>query len=74
MMEKRAYKLNAGAFNGIDRKDNNRGYCTDNVVPCCKACNRAKMSTPYDKFMLYLNRIANFRIQHSLVGESYVMG
>jgi len=27
---------------GLDRWDNSRGYFADNVVPCCKDCNRAK--------------------------------
>jgi len=27
---------------GIDRWDNSQGYLADNVVPCCKDCNRAK--------------------------------
>ncbi|MBT6050762.1 MAG: hypothetical protein HOG49_28500 [Candidatus Scalindua sp.] len=29
-------------YNGIDRKDNKKGYSLDNCVPCCKICNRAK--------------------------------
>jgi arginine decarboxylase-like protein len=34
---------------GIDRWDNSRGYFADNVVPCCKDCNRAKSTrTPRD--------------------------
>lgn len=31
-----------GLYSGIDRKDNDRGYSSDNCVPCCKQCNRAK--------------------------------
>jgi hypothetical protein len=31
-----------GEVNGIDRLDNNKGYHTDNVVPCCQVCNKAK--------------------------------
>jgi len=27
---------------GLDRKDNNRGYHVDNVVPCCWGCNAFK--------------------------------
>lgn len=28
----------------IDRKENDRGYVEDNVVPCCFNCNRIKGS------------------------------
>ena len=29
-------------YNGLDRKDNDIGYTTDNVVTCCSICNYAK--------------------------------
>lgn len=29
-------------YSGVDRKDNSKGYTLDNVVPCCKRCNRIK--------------------------------
>lgn len=29
-------------YNGIDRKDNKRGYTKDNSVPCCARCNGIK--------------------------------
>lgn len=29
-------------FNGLDRKDNKKGYHVRNVVPCCTACNQVK--------------------------------
>jgi len=35
-------------YNGIDRVDNDIGYQLDNVVPCCKMCNRMKLDTPID--------------------------
>jgi hypothetical protein len=44
-------------YNGLDRKDSNLGYTVDNVVPCCKICQRAKMDMPYDGFMTYLRRL-----------------
>jgi len=44
--------------NGIDRKDNLRGYEPDNVVACCKTCNYAKRFMPYSEFLAYLNRIS----------------
>ena len=48
-------------YNGIDRIDNDKDYTSSNVVPCCFACNRAKMDTPYDDFICWLDRIAAFR-------------
>jgi hypothetical protein len=32
------------AYMGIDRIDNTKGYQVDNVVPCCKNCNFAKLN------------------------------
>lgn len=29
-------------YNGLDRVDNEIGYCLDNCVPCCEICNKAK--------------------------------
>lgn len=48
-----------GSFNanGIDRKDNYLGYITDNCVPCCKNCNRAKLSMSLQDFYLWLTSI-----------------
>lgn len=31
-------------YNGIDRKDNSRGYTPRNCVPCCGPCNQIKTS------------------------------
>jgi len=30
-------------YNGVDRVDNDKGYCVDNCVPCCGKCNNKKM-------------------------------
>lgn len=38
-------------YNGIDRKDNTKGYTIENCVPCCKICNVAKGSMSYDDFI-----------------------
>jgi len=45
-------------FNGLDRKNWKLGYTLDNVVTCCRDCNMAKNTIPYDKFLVYLKRIA----------------
>ena len=29
-------------YNGIDRKDNSKGYTLENCLPCCYACNTIK--------------------------------
>ena len=41
-------------YNGIDRVDNKKGYVSDNVVSCCKICNKMKSSFPQD---IFLNQI-----------------
>lgn len=48
-------------INGIDRKDNSKGYYLQNCVPCCGICNRAKSSMTYQDFMNYINRIKENR-------------
>lgn len=49
-------------YSGLDRKDNSKGYTLDNVVPCCKICNRAKNNLSYDSFIEWTNRIKKFNI------------
>jgi 5-methylcytosine-specific restriction endonuclease McrA len=44
--------------NGIDRKDNERGYEPDNVAPCCIVCNFAKHAMPYQEYVEYLHRVS----------------
>lgn len=48
-------------YNGIDRINNARGYEADNVVTCCKTCNRAKNDMLYDEFMAWIQRLVKFR-------------
>jgi len=48
-------------YNGIDRMDNDLGYVSSNVVPCCKWCNPAKQARDYDEWIAWLDRIAKFR-------------
>lgn len=54
---------NNGSFfyNGIDRKDNTNGYFSDNVLPCCFICNRAKRAMSFDEFILWLDNMAQHR-------------
>lgn len=44
-------------YNGIDRIDNNIGYTTDNVVPCCEICNIMKMALSQEEFLNHIKRI-----------------
>jgi hypothetical protein len=45
-------------YNGIDRKNNELGYIKDNVVSCCRICNRAKSNLHYKKWIDYIVRIS----------------
>jgi len=47
-------------FNGIDRIDNNKGYTANNVVPCCKHCNRAKRDRTYEDFRDWISQVYHY--------------
>lgn len=38
-------------YSGIDRIDNTKGYTLDNIVPCCKWCNIAKIDRSLEYFL-----------------------
>ena len=44
-------------FNGIDRIDNNKGYISNNCVPCCSICNMMKRNTTESQFILKCKQI-----------------
>lgn len=44
-------------YNGVDRVDSTKGYFNDNVVTCCKICNRAKSNLSLDDFKDWINRV-----------------
>ena len=46
-------------YNGIDRVDNSKGYTLSNCVPCCGACNRAKMDMSQNEFLSWIADIYN---------------
>ena len=50
-------------YTGVDRKDNTKGYTTDNAVPCCSVCNRAKNNMPYDDFTAWIDNLIKFTIE-----------
>lgn len=48
-------------YNGIDRIDNQIGYVTGNIRPCCKQCNYAKRDLPEAEFIRWIRKIhANY--------------
>lgn len=42
---------------GIDRKDNTKGYTSDNCFSCCKYCNQMKLNFNYDNFIKRMKNI-----------------
>ena len=44
------------AWNGIDRKDNSKGYTMENCVSCCKMCNFAKSNYSIEDFTAWIKR------------------
>ena len=45
---------------GLDRKDNDKGYLTDNVVPCCYDCNTKKKFKSYETFLKEVKHEAHY--------------
>jgi hypothetical protein len=51
------------SYNGIDRIDNTRGYELDNIVPCCKFCNKMKNDLSYDMFINQIKSIYEYQVK-----------
>ena len=51
--------------NGLDRINNDKGYTKNNVVPCCKLCNRAKFNLTIDEFKIHVEKIYKHFIERS---------
>lgn len=62
-----AYATSPYVCNGVDRVDSSKGYETGNVVACCTQCNRMKLDTQVDKFLLQIARI----YKHHQLGTTY---
>lgn len=43
-------------YNGIDRVDNSKGYTIDNIVPCCRKCNRAKDTSSIREYKNWIKK------------------
>lgn len=56
-------------FNGIDRKDQTKGYLLENCVSCCKTCNYMKGSTSEEVFIKRVEHILTF--QGKITGNLY---
>lgn len=44
-------------YNGIDRKDNTKGYTIENSVSCCGICNEMKMTKSENEFKQMIKKI-----------------
>lgn len=64
-------KMSTGDFiyNGVDRRDNNKDYTTENSVPCCGVCNRAKGTMSYEDFLKWCEK-AYYQTRSSLEYKS----
>ena len=49
-------------FNGIDRKDNTKGYIASNTVTCCYICNFAKHKQSSDEWNRWSKNLIGFNI------------
>lgn len=52
-------------YNGIDRKNNNKGYILENCVSCCKTCNYSKLKLSVDDFLNHVKKI----YEHNNLGK-----
>jgi hypothetical protein len=46
-------------YNGLDRIDSTKGYTRENVVPCCRSCNSAKLNLTQQEFFHLISMIYN---------------
>lgn len=51
------YKHGVFIYNGIDRKDNTKGYIIENCVPCCGYCNSVKREFSLKKFITWIRNV-----------------
>lgn len=55
------YRNSIIKVNGVDRKDNNKGYTIENSAPCCTACNMAKQKATDREFLDWAKRLATYQ-------------
>jgi hypothetical protein len=56
-------------YNGIDRKDNDKGYTNNNAVSCCWYCNNCKHTLSETEYIEHCRRVA---LQHPLSSDDRV--
>lgn len=47
-------------MSGLDRRENSKGYSSNNVVACCTHCNRAKWDYSEEEFYSWISRVVNY--------------
>lgn len=47
-------------YNGVDRRDNSKGYISGNVAACCWVCNHSKSDMSYESFVRHLDRLTEW--------------
>lgn len=47
--------------NGIDRRNNAKGYTVENSVACCSQCNYAKRNISESEFLEWINKVYNYQ-------------
>jgi len=52
-------------YNGIDRVNSSIGYRIDNVVPCCKICNKMKLNYTTEDFIEHCEKIVKYIRGHN---------
>lgn len=55
-------------YNGLDRIDPSKPHDLNNVVPCCKKCNTAKLNHSTEDFLSHIEKI----YQHSIANKCLV--
>lgn len=53
----RSHRNGRFPWNGIDRKDNSKGYSSKNCVPCCSTCNSSKSKLSAQQFVELATRV-----------------
>jgi hypothetical protein len=56
-------------YNGLDRVDNSQPHNKDNVVPCCKTCNTAKLNRSQKDFFNWIEKVHSNLFSKRLANE-----